>query len=428
MNILILGGNGFIGSAIVCKLAAQGHRVTALGRDTKRAAIQFPGTDFVRADLAGMTSAQDWNRLVADHQVVVNCAGALQDGLRDDLAAVQERAMLALYAAATSAGGRLIVQISARTDGGAADLPFLATKRRADAALKQSGLDHVILRPSLVVGRNAYGGTALVRGLASFPFVIPAIHAEIPVATVVLDDVAEAVAWAVDGRIKPDSDIALAAAGNLSLGEMLALHRRWLGLPAARLMTVPAALARPVTAIADIAGRLGWRSPLRSTAMAVMAEGGAGSSGATPSAFELRSLQQSLDEAPSGVQDLWFARLYLLKAPIILTLSLFWLTSGLIPLVKLAAAVAHFDGLLTYGPALLTVMASCSLDIALGLAVLVRPAARLALLGMVCTSGFYLLAATFAQPALWLDPLGPLVKVLPSILLTLTALATLDER
>ena len=40
----------------------------------------------------------------------------------------------------------------------------------------------------------------------------------------------------------------------------------------------------------------------------------------------------------------------------------------------------------------------------------------------------YLLAATFAEPALWLDPLGPLVKVVPSILLALTALAILDER
>ena len=40
----------------------------------------------------------------------------------------------------------------------------------------------------------------------------------------------------------------------------------------------------------------------------------------------------------------------------------------------------------------------------------------------------YLAGATALEPALWLDPLGPLVKILPSLLLTLAALAILDER
>ncbi|WP_292543048.1 DoxX-like family protein, partial [Mesorhizobium sp.] len=60
--------------------------------------------------------------------------------------------------------------------------------------------------------------------------------------------------------------------------------------------------------------------------------------------------------------------------------------------------------------------------------VLFRPWARRALIGMLVLTLAYLLAATFAEPALWLDPLGPLVKVVPSILLALTALAILDER
>lgn len=77
--------------------------------------------------------------------------------------------MLALYRAAVNAGGKLVIQISARTSGAASQLPFLATKRRADVALATSGQRFVILRPALVVGRNAHGGTALVRALASFP-------------------------------------------------------------------------------------------------------------------------------------------------------------------------------------------------------------------------------------------------------------------
>lgn len=429
MDILILGGNGFIGSAVMAGLAAAGHSVTGLGRNIEAASRRFPESRFVRADLSSMTSPADWESLVGEHQAFVNCAGALQDGLRDDLDAVQERAMVALYEAAAKAGGRLVVQISATTDGGGAELPFLSTKRTADAALKASGVDHIILRPAMVVGRNAHGGTALIRALASFPFVIPAIHDQSIIETVALDDVAEAVLRAVSGQIQPGSDVALAAPEALTLADVLARHRRWLGLPPARLASVPLALARPVTVLADLAGRLGWRSPLRSTAMTVMAGGVvARDDRSDDPGLPLRTLDRTLTENPSGVQDVWFARLYLLKAPILVMLSAFWLISGLVPLGKLTAAMAHFDGFLTYHPALFTVLATCLLDIGLGLAVLFRPTARRALWGMIAVSIVYLLGATVTNLSLWFDPLGPLVKVLPSIMLTLVALATLDER
>ena len=86
--------------------------------------------------------------------------------------------MIALYEAAARRRIKLIVQISARTEGGAADTPFLATKRSADAALENSGIPFVILRPAVVIGRNAHGGSALLRALAAFPCVLPLVHAE----------------------------------------------------------------------------------------------------------------------------------------------------------------------------------------------------------------------------------------------------------
>lgn len=336
--------------------------------------------------------------------------------------------MLALYEAAKLAGGKLVIQISAKlgSDGG---LAFLETKRRADAALKTSGLDHVILRPALVVGRNAYGGTALLRALAAFPRYLPLAYGSSPVQTVAMEDVAEAVARAVDGRIASGTDLDLAAEPVLTLAKTVAAHRQWLGLPAATVIELPPWLAVSVSFLADIAGRLGWRSPLRSTAMAVMAGGVTGGpEGTASAAFQLKSLPATLAAHPAGVHDVWFARLYLLKAPIILTLSAFWLISGLIPLISYAVAALHFAAFLSPGAAIIAVLAACLLDVALGLAVLYRPAARLALLGMIATSFVYLLAASITQTGLWLDPLGPLVKVLPSLGLTLVALAILDER
>lgn len=209
-----------------------------------------------------------------------------------------------------------------------------------------------------------------------------------------------------------------------TLGELVALHRSWLGLPAARVVGLPPALAKPVIWLADFAGRLGWRSPLRSTAMTLMAGGLAG--GAI--AARQPAARETLAANPSGVQDLWFARLYLLKPIIIVALALLWLASGLIPFLSFGAARAHMEAALPPSLAGAATVAACLADMAVGLAVLVRPWAKSALVGMLLLSLGYLAAATLATPGLWLDPLGPLVKVIPAMLLALVALAILDER
>ncbi|RUM24476.1 SDR family oxidoreductase [Rhizobium vallis] len=423
MNILILGATGFIGSIVAARLVADGHAVTGLGRSPARARLKQPAINWRQADLSRMTKPEDWDDLLQGQHVVVNCAGALQDGLSDDLAATQADAMLALYSAAKRSRP-LIVQISARTAGAAGDLPFLATKRRADEALAASGLPHLILRPALVLGRNAHGGSSLLRALAACPLALPLVHAESPVETLCVDDVADAVSRAVAGDLR--GDLVLAADEALTLADLVRLHRQWLGLPPARVISLAPWLTRPVTWLADVAGLLGWRSPLRSTAMTVMSEGI--SSAKTGNGLAATPAAATLAANPSGVQDLWFARLYLLKAPILVGLSLFWLLSGLIPLLAPVQASTHFLPFMPEAAATALTIITCLVDIALGAAVLVRPLAKRALLGMLAVSLAYLAGGTLLEPALWLDPLGPLVKVLPSLLLTLAALAILDER
>ncbi|CEJ12718.1 hypothetical protein BN1110_03021 [bacterium YEK0313] len=424
MKILVLGATGFIGSAIAAKLLTAGHGVTGIGRRPGRMARKMPAVSWQPVDLAGLTAAADWSGLLDGQDVVVNAAGALQDGLLDDVAATQERAMLALYEAARAKGIMRIVQISAETQGPGRDVAFLATKRAADDALAASGVPFVILRPSVVLGRNAHGGSALLRALAALPFALPLVHARQVVATSDLDALASAVADAVAGTLPAGSDIAFAAADRSTLGDLVGLHRSWLGLPAARAIDLPPALAKPVTWLADLAGRLGWRSPLRSTAMTLMAGGLAGAA----TAARQPTARETLAANPSGVQDLWFARLYLLKPVIVVGLALFWLASGLIPFLSLGAARTHMEAALPPSLAGAATVATCFADITVGLAVLVRPWAKTALIGMLVLSLGYLAGATLATPGLWLDPLGPLVKVIPAMLLALVALAILDER
>jgi uncharacterized membrane protein len=68
------------------------------------------------------------------------------------------------------------------------------------------------------------------------------------------------------------------------------------------------------------------------------------------------------------------------------------------------------------------------IDIALGAAILVRRWTGAAALGMIAVTCAYLAGGTLFTPHLWLDPLGPLVKAIPAMMLALTALALTQDR
>jgi hypothetical protein len=76
----------------------------------------------------------------------------------------------------------------------------------------------------------------------------------------------------------------------------------------------------------------------------------------------------------------------------------------------------------------LPVIAGSLADIAIAALILFRRTARAGLLAALAISISYLVAGTLVRPDLWLDPLGPLLKVWPILALNLILLAILDER
>ena len=187
---LVLGAYGFIGAACVRALLDAGYDVRGLGRSktlTRNAAL---GVEWIRADMAAL-SQEEWERHLIGTDLVVNAAGALQTGSRDDLEAVHVTAIERLCSAAPD--GLRLIQISAA--GAAPDAPteFFRSKARGDALVRTLATEWVIFRPTLVIGPGAYGGTALLHGIAGFPGVGIRVFDDVPVQTIALNELAEAV-------------------------------------------------------------------------------------------------------------------------------------------------------------------------------------------------------------------------------------------
>jgi len=431
MRILVLGGYGLIGGAITTALLAAGHDVTGLGRSVAMARSRWPQARWLACDLQDLANREAWLPLLDGIEAVVNAAGVLQDGPGDDVAKVQASAMIALFAACAEAGVSRVVQISAAGAAADASTLFMRSKAQADAALKASSLDWIILRPGLVIGAPAYGGTAMLRGLAALPGLIPLPAGTPTLQTVALDDVSAAAVGAVEGRVPSRRSYDLLEERGHSLAVIVAALRASLGFAPARLVEWPLPLFRLCFRLGDLAGWLGWRSPMRTTAL-IQIEGGI--SGDPRPWIEatgrpLRSLPETLAALPSSVQERWFARLFLLKPMIIVTLASFWLASGLIGLWQREAAEAV---LVTRGVAPWLaeafVLAGALLDIALGAAMLRQRTMAIAAFGMIAVTAGYLAAGTVLTPGLWVDPLGPFVKTLPAALLALVALAVREGR
>ncbi|HEX8665691.1 MAG TPA: SDR family oxidoreductase [Beijerinckiaceae bacterium] len=431
MRVLVLGGYGLIGAAVVARLVEEGHAVVALGRSVEAARARRPDVEWVARDIARLTESAAWAPLLDGVDAVVNCTGALQDGARDDVAAVQRDAMLALYRACAAAGVSRFVQVSATGVALDAPTPFMRTKAEADAALMASALEWTVLRPGLVIAPAAYGATALLRGLASFPGLVPLARGEARVQTVAVEEVAEAVAAALAGRVPARRVYDLVEDEARTLAEVVALIRQWLGRPPVPVLPVPGALGAMMFRVGDFLGLLGWRPPLRTTALRQIEAGVAGDPAAWAAATgrRLAPLAETLRRMPSTVQERWFGRLFLMKPVAIGTLSLFWLASGAIGLIRLDAAAAVLSGR-GVAPALAGAAAAggAVLDLALGLAVLVRPSFKPAAAGMIVVTLAYLTGGTLVAPDLWLDPLGPYVKAVPAAVLALVALAVAEER
>lgn len=426
-RVLILGAGGFIGAQVAAAFDRAGWEVRAAARRPARSARRAPAFDWVALDFADPDA--DWAAALSGADAVVNCVGALQDGADDSLIAAHVDGPRRLIAAMRSARVHRLIHLSAVGADDAAGTDYARTKAETERMVAASGLDWVILRPSLVIGRGAFGGTGLIRALAAFPLVMPMVGGEQVFRPILAEDLAEAIVAAADAP--PGLTADLGGPQAVSQADLLRRYRAWLGLPPAPVLRVPRSMVRPALAVGDFLGHLGWSSPLRTTSLRQMNHDVAGRDAPWPSALGRtpRGFDVVLRQVPASVQDVHHARLWFVRPLAIVTLSLFWIATGIITLRwgwDASVATLQAGGFGDLSPWIAG--GGAVVDLLLGMAILKRSWSARAAVGMALVSVGYLIAGTLSLPHLWLDPLGPWLKVLPGILLALYVAATEARR
>lgn len=436
MTILVLGASGLIGRYVTDDLRARGFRVIGMAR--RFPSSQKPSACDLEMPLLSLDSST-LARLIGDHgvDVVVNCVGLLQDQPGSSVAAVHRDFVERLLQAIKDCGRAIrLVQISIPGDTTADPTAFSSTKRDAERLIAASGLAFTILRPGFVIAPSAYGGSAMVRALASLPFDLPARESAVPFQPLAVEDISATIAWLACREIGDNSANAvvwdLMQPEPLTLGGVIELFRRSLGTGEYPRMTLPTFMLNFGAGLGDLASWLGWMPPIRSTAIAELRRGVCGdplpwmaTTGIVPT-----DLNSIVGPRSATIQDKWFARLYLIKALVIASLVVFWTVSGWIALFVSYAAAADILRSHAFPPALVapvTVLTSL-MDMTIGVLIAFRRTAAVGLIAAIVASFGYMAGAAILTPDLWIEPLGALVKTGPAIVLMLVALLTLDSR
>ena len=196
--ILVTGGTGFVGPHVVRAIAERGHDLKLLVRDSTRSR-ELPGQPVV----GEMTNTVSLQHAVEGVEAVVHLV-AIRQGKEEQFRRVMEQGTRDLVTAARDAGVRRFVLMSALgTSEETKDLvPYYHAKWEMEQAVKGSGVDHVIFRPSFVFGRDG-GILPTFRKLAKLTPVTPIIGSgEQRIQPIWVDDVALYFAEALD---KPET-------------------------------------------------------------------------------------------------------------------------------------------------------------------------------------------------------------------------------
>jgi uncharacterized protein YbjT (DUF2867 family) len=429
-RIIVFGANGLIGNALAMDLQRRGFAVD--GQARRFMAAQMAALDATIETPLLTLGNKALTLLIQNADIVINCIGILQGPEND---AVHRIFVARLAAICATEPQKLLVHISIPGEERDDRTAYSRSKREGERAIAASGAPHVILRPGFVIATAAYGGSALLRALAALPLALPARESGARFTATAISDLCATVAhlataWRAGKKDWHETwDVMEEVPG--TVGGIVAAFRLHNGGPAP-LLSLPGWMLWPGTVAGDLVSGLGWKPPIRGTAMAEMRRGVVGHPQVWMAATGIvpRSARQAVAATPATVQEKWFARLYLLKALALATLVVFWCVSGLIALTVAFAAARQtlLDHGFSFGLAQDVTIGSSLMDISVGLLIAVRRTSRIGLIAGIVVSLGYMAGAAVLTPDIWVEPLGALVKTGPAIVLMLFCLALLDDR
>ena len=234
-TVLLTGASGVVGRALLQRL--RDLDVVCL---VHRSPVSGPGVTTVQGDISepmfGL-ARQAYAALAAEVDAVIHCAAVTEFHRTDGSLEATNIAGTGHVAAFVAAANAVLYHVSTAFvhttvdgDRGRTAIGYAASKSAAEQFVRSSGVPHVILRPSVVIGNSGTGEIAAFQGLhrvaaGMFAGVVPMIPFEPgwPIDFVPADMVADAIACVVENQVTQGEFWVTAGEKALRLDEAVAV-------------------------------------------------------------------------------------------------------------------------------------------------------------------------------------------------------------
>jgi NADH dehydrogenase len=175
MKILVTGGSGFVGRAIVQQLHAEGHAIRLLSRRPDSPAARLLKEHFEVEPWPGdVLEEKGLTSACAGMDAVVHLVGIIAESGLQTFENVHAKATRHLVEAARNGGVRRLIHMSALGTRPGAASRYHQTKWSAEQAVRRSELEWTIFRPSIIYGPGD-GFVSLFERMSRYTPVVPLV-------------------------------------------------------------------------------------------------------------------------------------------------------------------------------------------------------------------------------------------------------------
>jgi uncharacterized protein YbjT (DUF2867 family) len=200
--ILVTGGTGFIGQALIRHLIESGHSVRTLIRPSKQSPNLPHGVN-VDVTVSSLSDARGLRAAMVGVDTVYHLISGEWRGPQENLMKVDISGTQNVLQAATDAHVDRFFYISHLGADRASAYPVLKAKAITEEYIRRSGLDYTIIRSAIVFGQHdgfTSGLAMLLNGLP-FVFLVPG-EAQTLLQPLWIEDLVTCLSWALD---EPDT-------------------------------------------------------------------------------------------------------------------------------------------------------------------------------------------------------------------------------
>ncbi len=248
-RVFVTGATGFVGRAVIQALRHEGHVVRCLVRRGSEAALHgFEAIERVEGDILDPPATLE--TAIAGCDTVIHLVGIIREHRSRAITfeRIHHLGTLNVLTAASHAGARRYLHMSALGTRLGARSRYHQTKWAAEEAVRASGLAWTIFRPSVIYGRGD-GLVSMLAGMVRRLHVVPVIgDGRQRLQPVTVEHVAAGFARAVTIEATVKQTFTVAGPEAVSMVELLhligaAMHRR------VRIARFPLGLMRPMARV-----------------------------------------------------------------------------------------------------------------------------------------------------------------------------------